>query len=119
MVTFNWIVTFWWLFDSKYEFDIFQREKFIETVWSHARALVNNSVLEDGQTDIKPEVLYFWMRGYSSTEPGEFNQKYLQSEPCKYQSVCQPEVQHRLDSPLQPFESLENCIEATHKETIK
>ena len=81
--------------------------------------MINNNELEDGQTDIKPEVLYFWMRGYSSTEPGEFNQKYLHSEPCKYQSVCQPELQHRLDTPLQPFESLENCIETTHEQTIQ
>merc|ERR1711962_543992 len=34
------------------------RENFIETIWSNARALVNNIELEDGQTDVKPEVLY-------------------------------------------------------------
>ena len=81
--------------------------------------MVNNSELESGQTDIKPEVRYFWMRGYCSTEPGEFNKKYLESEPCKYQSVCQPEVQHRLESSLQPFEDLDDCLQVTTQQPLR
>ena len=43
------------------------------------------------------------MRGYSATAPGETDEKYEESEPAKFQSVCAPVEQTRIPSPLRPL----------------
>ena len=42
----------------------------------------------------------------------------MDQEPAKYQSVCNPTIQLRSDSPLPPFESMNNCIEKERRETF-
>ena len=49
---------------------------------------------------------------------GEWDEKYSSSEPTKFQSVCNPVIQHRIDSCLPPFEPMENCIEKTKNERV-
>ena len=43
------------------------------------------------------------MRGHAATEPGEWDEKFEESEPAKYQSVCTPIEQIRMKNPLKPF----------------
>ena len=43
----------------------------MKAIWQVATELVGNSALDNAQIDYNPEVLYFWMRGLSSTEPGK------------------------------------------------
>ena len=44
----------------------------MKTLWVEANERTTNSILESAQTDHKPEVLHFWMRGFSATEPGKY-----------------------------------------------
>lgn len=89
-----------------------RRQLIVKTIWEEARILASLSSI-DSETDIHPEVLYFWMRGYASTEPGEWEEKYEDSEPAKYQSVCTPIEQIRITRPLAPFRQRSDqfCVE--------
>jgi hypothetical protein len=67
----------------------------VKAIWEEARSLGKLNSLES-ETDLNPENLHFWMRGYSATSPGEWEEKYEESEPAKYQSVCNPIEQIRI-----------------------
>jgi len=79
-----------------------RREKIVKAIWNHAQTLAG---LPESTTDEKPEVLYFWMRGYSASAPGETDEKYEESEPAKFQSVCAAVEQTRISAPLPPLRS--------------
>ena len=79
------------------------RRVLVQTIWNEARNITGGLSSFNSETDVNPEVLHFWMRGYSSTEPGEWEEKYEDSEPAKYQSACAPVEQVRIGRGLKPF----------------
>ena len=91
-----------------------RRESVVKAIWNHAQTLAGVSPEFSSTTDEKPEVLYFWMRGYAASAPGETDEKYEEAEPAKFQSVCAAVKQTRIGAPLPPLRARASrfCSEA-------
>ena len=59
------------------------RDKLINQLFGATRRVVKNSELDGAIIDSNTECLHFWMRGYSTTEPGEHKPEFVESEPTK------------------------------------
>jgi len=94
------------------------RDKLATDLFQATRRLVDNDELDEAVVDHLPEVLHFWMRGYSTTEPGEHKKDYVQSEPTKFQSVLRPATQYRINGPLTALLPRDECVERTEQRVI-
>ena len=59
------------------------RDKLVNQLFAATRRIVKNDELDGAIIDSNVECLHFWMRGYSTTEPGEHKPEYVESEPTK------------------------------------